>query len=100
MNCVCVGSRTQDRFQTFPTDDVDCLVKQVCDEFLGANVVDDSVWGLRVEVHKDVDVDVDVAVGAPFTAGYRPEQCRVNDPERSQVGLTLLQCCNDLFRGH
>ena len=86
MNCVCVGSGTQDWLQTFPTDDVDWPVKQVCDVFLHANVVDDSVNGLGVEVHKDVDV----AVRALFTAGYRPEQCRVNDPERSQVGLALL----------
>jgi hypothetical protein len=45
------------------------------------------VWTIfGVEVHEDIDV----AFRALLTAGYRSEQCRVNDPERSQVGLALL----------
>jgi hypothetical protein len=86
MNCVCVGSGTQDRLQTFATHHVDWLVKQVGYVFLDANVVDDRVDDFGVEVHEDIDV----AFRALLTAGYRSEQCRVNDPERSQVGLALL----------
>jgi hypothetical protein len=86
MNCVCVDSGAQYWLQTFLIDNIDWLVKQVCYVFLDANVVDDRVDDFGVEVHEDIDV----AFRALLTAGYRSEQCRVNDPERSQVGLALL----------